>query len=92
MGYRLFLISAYEAGDLAQTYPLARGTAPLLTTLGGDDRRLAKFRRALSLVGIVLLSAGTLLMSFRGGGDLERLNGAPSALRWSPRSSSPATR
>ena len=40
MGYKLFLIRAYEAGDLAQTYPLARGTAPLLTTLGGDDHRL----------------------------------------------------
>ena len=36
MGYKLFLIRAYESGDLAQTYPLARGTAPLLTTAGGD--------------------------------------------------------
>ncbi|TIT57973.1 MAG: EamA family transporter, partial [Mesorhizobium sp.] len=30
MGYRTFLIGAYQAGDFAQTYPLARGTAPLL--------------------------------------------------------------
>ena len=35
MGYRTFLIGAYQAGDFAQTYPLARGTAPLLAALGG---------------------------------------------------------
>ena len=35
MGYRTFLIGAYKAGDFAQTYPLARGTAPLLAALGG---------------------------------------------------------
>ena len=34
-GYRLFLSKAYEAGDLAQTYALARGTAPLLVALIG---------------------------------------------------------
>ena len=35
MGYRTFLIGAYKAGDFAQTYPLARGTAPLLAAIGG---------------------------------------------------------
>ncbi len=74
MGYKLFLIRAYEAGDLAQTYPLARGTAPLLTTLGAMIIA-SEFPSGLSLGGIVLLSAGTFLMSFRGAAHLEKLNG-----------------
>ncbi|MDP3897056.1 MAG: DMT family transporter [Mesorhizobium sp.] len=65
-GYRWFLVKAYETGDLAQSYPLARGTAPLLTTVGGIAL-LAEFPAPLTVGGIVLLSLGTLLMSFRGG-------------------------
>ena len=68
-GYRLFLIKAYEAGDLAQTYPLARGTAPLLTTLGGI-LLIREIPTPLAIAGITLLSAGTLLMSMRGGDGL----------------------
>ena len=34
-GYKLFLIRAYEHGDLSQVYPLARGTAPLIVALMG---------------------------------------------------------
>jgi len=30
VGYQLFLLAAYRAGDLSQVYPLARGAAPLL--------------------------------------------------------------
>jgi drug/metabolite transporter (DMT)-like permease len=67
--YRLFLIKAYEAGDLAQTYPLARGAAPLLATIGGVVL-VHEIPPSLAIVGIVLLSAGTLLMSARGGGKL----------------------
>ncbi|OJU33345.1 MAG: hypothetical protein BGN94_23570 [Rhizobiales bacterium 68-8] len=33
-GYKYFLTRAYDSGDLAQAYPLARGSAPLLTTIG----------------------------------------------------------
>ncbi|RWE94232.1 EamA family transporter [Mesorhizobium sp.] len=73
MGYRTFLIGAYKAGDFAQTYPLARGTAPLLAALGGMVV-VAEVPTPLAIVGIVLLSAGTLVLSFRGGAHLERLN------------------
>lgn len=75
VGYRLFLIRAYEVGDLAQTYPLARGTAPLITTVGGIVL-VAEFPGSVAVAGIVLLSAGTFLMSLRGGAHLGRLNGA----------------
>lgn len=65
-GYRWFLVKAYATGDLAQSYPLARGTAPLLTTLGGV-LLLREYPGMVTVGGIVLLSLGTLLMSFRGG-------------------------
>ncbi|OQM77106.1 EamA family transporter [Manganibacter manganicus] len=74
IGYRLYLVRAYEVGDMAQTYPLARGTAPLLTTVGGIVL-VAEVPAPLALVGILLLSAGTFLMSLRGGGDIGKLNG-----------------
>lgn len=73
VGYRLFLVRAYEAGDLAQAYPLARGTAPLITTAAAIVL-VSEFPGAVTLIGIVLLSAGTFLMSLRGG-HLGRLNG-----------------
>jgi drug/metabolite transporter (DMT)-like permease len=75
VGYRLFLSRAYEVGDLAQAYPLARGTAPLITTIGGIVF-VSEVPGSIALVGIVLLSLGTFLMSLRGGGQLGRLNGA----------------
>lgn len=65
-GYNYFLARAYETGDMAQSYPLARGTAPLLTTLGGLVV-LNEAPGSLAVVGIVLLCAGTLVMSLRGG-------------------------
>lgn len=73
-GYRLFLVKAYANGDLAQTYPLARGTAPLLTTLAAAVI-LFEVPRPLAIFGIVLLSAGTLLMSFRGGSPAGTVGG-----------------
>ncbi|MDX8440792.1 EamA family transporter [Mesorhizobium australafricanum] len=73
IGYRTFLIGAYKAGDFAQTYPLARGTAPLLAALGGMVV-VGEVPAPLAILGIVLLSAGTLVMSFRGGVHLERFN------------------
>ncbi|MBT8459580.1 MAG: DMT family transporter [Boseongicola sp.] len=32
-GYQIFLLRAYQTGDLTQVYPLARGSAPLLVAL-----------------------------------------------------------
>lgn len=73
MGYRTGLMLAYESGDFAQTYPLARGTAPLLAALGGIFV-VAEVPGPVTVFGILLLSAGTLIMSFRGGAHLEKLN------------------
>ncbi len=73
-GYKLFLIRAYTAGDLGQVYPLARGAAPLLSSL------IALFVLHETLGpflwgGIVVLCVGIGLMSIKGGGDLGRLGG-----------------
>lgn len=71
-GYKMSLIKAYAAGDLAQVYPLARGSAPLLTTIGAM-LLIDEHPGTWAVFGIALLCAGTLLMSLRGGG-LEKLN------------------
>ena len=67
--YFASLIESYRTGDLGQVYPIARGSAPLMTaaatTVVVDER--------LSLVGwtgILALVAGVLLLSARGGRDL----------------------
>lgn len=65
-GYRLALIKAYETGDLAQIYPLARGSAPLLSAIGGV-LLIHETPPPFAIAGIVLLCGGTLLMSMRGG-------------------------
>jgi drug/metabolite transporter (DMT)-like permease len=71
--YFAALIESYRIGDMGQVYPIARGSAPLMTatvtTLFIGER--------LGLVGwlgIALLAAGVLLLSLRGGRELTKLN------------------
>jgi drug/metabolite transporter (DMT)-like permease len=71
--YFAALIESYRAGDLGQVYPIARGCAPLLTALAttvlvGERLGLAGW------LGIVLLTAGVLLLSLRGGRELEQID------------------
>ncbi len=71
--YFAALIESYRAGDLGQVYPIARGAAPLMTataTTAFIGERLGMF----GWLGIVLLAAGVLLLSLRGGRDLARLD------------------
>jgi drug/metabolite transporter (DMT)-like permease len=66
-GYRIFPVLAQEAGDMSQVYPLARGSAPLLT-----------LAVAVAFTGEILrwpITAGIALMSLRGGADLSRIGG-----------------
>jgi drug/metabolite transporter (DMT)-like permease len=71
--YFAALIESYRTGDMGQVYPIARGAAPLMTatvtTLFVGER--------LGLVGwlgVMLLTAGVLLLSLRGGRELAKLN------------------
>ena len=67
------LIESYRAGDLGQVYPIARGSAPLMTAMVTTlfvDEPLSLFGWS----GIVLLASGVMLLSLRGGRDLARLD------------------
>jgi drug/metabolite transporter (DMT)-like permease len=71
--YFAALIESYRAGDLGQVYPIARGSAPLMTAAATTvfvGERLG----ILGWFGIILLVAGVLLLSLRGGRDLARLD------------------
>ncbi|HTK11940.1 MAG TPA: DMT family transporter [Ktedonobacteraceae bacterium] len=61
VAYFLFLQRGYAAGDLSLAYPLARGTAPLLSTLGAIV--LLKERPSpVALLGIILLLGGVVFL------------------------------
>ena len=71
--YFAALIESYRGGDLGQVYPLARGTAALMTAavsafFVGERLNLSGWS------SIATLAAGVLLLSARGGRDLARLD------------------
>ncbi len=71
--YFAALIESYAAGDMSLVYPIARGSAPLLTATVAAmtiDERLG----FLGWIGIAVLAAGVLLLSLRGSRDLEKLD------------------
>jgi drug/metabolite transporter (DMT)-like permease len=68
------LIEAYRTGDLGQVYPIARGSAPLMTA----SATTIFIGEKLSLVGwtgILALVVGVLLLSARGGRQLAEVDG-----------------
>lgn len=73
--YKLFLVSAYRQGDLGQVYPLARGTAPLLTAIGSAVL-VGEVVSATTGVAIAVVCLGILLMSVRGSSTAARLGRA----------------
>jgi drug/metabolite transporter (DMT)-like permease len=68
--YFFFLVRAYRTGDLGQVYPIARGSSPMLVTLGAAvvaSEQLAP----LAIAGVVLVSLG--IVGFASGrGALDR--------------------
>jgi drug/metabolite transporter (DMT)-like permease len=78
-GYKLFLIRAYEHGDLSQVYPLARGVAPMLVAIVGA-LALGEAMTVTKALAIVVIGLGGATMSLKGGGDFGRL--PPNALRY----------
>jgi drug/metabolite transporter (DMT)-like permease len=64
LAYYVALAEAYRFGDLSQVYPLARGTAPLITALGGT----VWLREALGVTGwagVIILAMGIIMLSIR---------------------------
>jgi drug/metabolite transporter (DMT)-like permease len=71
--YFAALIESYRTGDLGQVYPIARGSAPLMTAVAslvivGEHLSFASWS------GIVALAAGVLLLSARGGRALTEID------------------
>jgi len=71
--YFAALIESYRAGDMGQVYPIARGAAPLMTATA-TTVLLGEQIGWLGWCGVLLLVAGVLLISLRGGRDLARLD------------------
>ena len=75
VGYMLFLTEAYAHGDLAQIYPLSRGSAPLIVAVVGA-LFLGEALSALKFAAVLCIALGVVAMSLRGGGgDLGRMSG-----------------
>jgi drug/metabolite transporter (DMT)-like permease len=66
VAYALGLSAAYQRGALSVAYPLARGMAPLLVTLGGW-LLLAQRPDPLAAVGAAALAAGLAAIAVAGG-------------------------
>jgi drug/metabolite transporter (DMT)-like permease len=66
IGYYLTLAEAYRFGDLGQVYPIARGTAPLMTA-GLATAWLHETLGVFGWAGVVVLAGGILLLAVRGG-------------------------
>jgi drug/metabolite transporter (DMT)-like permease len=73
LAYFAALIESYRAGDMGQVYPLARGSAPLMTA-ALSPLVVGEAVGAVAVAGIAMLAAGVFLLSLRGGRDLARFN------------------
>lgn len=62
IGYQIFLLSSYRAGDLTQVYPIARGSAPLLVA-GFSVLALGVTLSTEALVAIAAIGLGIMSLS-----------------------------
>ena len=65
VGYNAFLIRAYRSGEFGSAYPIARGSSPLLVTLGAAAAA-GESPSPHGIAGIVLVSGGIISLAFRG--------------------------
>ena len=72
--YYTALAEAYRLGDLGQVYPIARGSAPLMTAIGAQ-LLFGEHLSAGAWAGVSVLAAGILLLALRGGRALAQFNG-----------------
>ena len=67
-GYQIFLAHAYTHGDLSQVYPIARGSAPLMTFLG-TMFFVGEPISSVAAGGVVILSLGIISLALIKGAD-----------------------
>ncbi|WP_436641075.1 EamA family transporter [Microbaculum sp. FT89] len=63
IGYNVFLANAYQHGELGKVYPLARGTAPLIT-LVASLFIVGEALGPLKVLGVVVLGLGIIALTF----------------------------
>jgi multidrug transporter EmrE-like cation transporter len=68
-GYHFFLPVAYDHGDLGQVYPIARGFAPLLVTIGAVVFA-SEYLDPIALVGVGCLAIGVMTLTFDKGSNI----------------------
>ncbi|MBB3237231.1 EamA family transporter [Phyllobacterium endophyticum] len=65
IGYNLSLVRTYRSGDLGQTYPVSRGSSPVLVALAAAFFAQEKLDMV-SCFGVALVSGGILSLAFQG--------------------------
>jgi drug/metabolite transporter (DMT)-like permease len=65
IGYNAFLIRAYRTGDFGSAYPIARGSSPLLVTIGAA-LTVGEWPAATGVLGILMVSGGIISLAFKG--------------------------
>lgn len=66
VGYYLALMASYRLGAFNQTYPLARGSAPLLVALGAAVFA-GEHLSTMALLGVATLTGGLVTLAFSAG-------------------------
>jgi drug/metabolite transporter (DMT)-like permease len=66
LGYMLLLVTAYRLGDFSQTYPIARGSAPLIVTVLAAVF-VGELPQPVELAGVVVVSVGLASLVFAAG-------------------------
>ena len=66
LGYDLALMNTYRLGAFNQTYPIARGTSPLVVAVGAYFLA-SEHLSAAALLGVVTLAAGLISLAFSSG-------------------------
>jgi len=66
VGYDLALMNSYRLGAFSQTYPVARGTSPLVVAVGAYFLA-GEHLSAAALLGVATLAAGLMSLAFSSG-------------------------
>lgn len=81
LGYSLCLQRGYQKADLSVVYPVARGTGPMLSSLGAI-LILGEAATAQSLLGLALVVAGIFLIATQGRLAAFAQPGGQAGVRW----------
>ncbi|MFJ1311819.1 EamA family transporter [Agrobacterium sp. P15N1-A] len=81
LAYSLCLQRGYQVADLSVVYPIARGTGPMLSTLGAF-LILGETPSGQGVVGLLLVVAGIGLIATQGDLSAFRRPGGQSGIRW----------